>query len=230
MATTTSDLVSGARVLLRDFPHYFEIDEGPLNVLTIRLPHPNISATSLQVYIAETTPPAPPTPMPPPTPTTKWTLDERNGLLKLTDESYLVVSGVISAGYSLHVVPDSDLLLPRQSGAGRDELLLEDVELDSYAAGAGRGDRAGRGRARPVVAGRWSCASISTYRRPRACSSRPTSATSRSLEHGADLRGQYSDKAAMLNMGLGRAGGLPPPPGVLHDRALRAGVPGAGDR
>ena len=48
----------------RDYPLYFEIDAGPLNVLTIRLPHPLIMSSSLQVYLT----PVPTTPVPnPPT-------------------------------------------------------------------------------------------------------------------------------------------------------------------
>ena len=40
--TTADDLTSGARTFLRDYPQYFEVDVGPLNTLTIRLPHPLI--------------------------------------------------------------------------------------------------------------------------------------------------------------------------------------------
>ena len=37
--------------MLRDFPLYFEVEVGPLNTLTIRLPHPLIMSSSLQVYL-----------------------------------------------------------------------------------------------------------------------------------------------------------------------------------
>ena len=40
-----------ARAILRDFPKYYEIEVGPLNVLTIRLPHPLISPPSVQVFV-----------------------------------------------------------------------------------------------------------------------------------------------------------------------------------
>ena len=53
--TTAAEMASTARTYLRDYPQYFEIDEGPLNVLTVRLPHPLVSTESLQVYITDTT-------------------------------------------------------------------------------------------------------------------------------------------------------------------------------
>ena len=101
---STAEVAAGARGMLRDFPKYFEISEGPLNVLTIRLPHPLISIDTLQVNTisdAET---------PVVTPTTKWTLDERNGLLKLNDESFLGQQ-VVVAGYYYVWFSDSDLKL-----------------------------------------------------------------------------------------------------------------------
>lgn len=51
------DLTSGARTILRDYPMYFEVDAGPLNVLTVRLPHPLIMSSSLQVYLTTTADP-----------------------------------------------------------------------------------------------------------------------------------------------------------------------------
>ena len=50
-------LTSGARTILRDYPLYFEVDVGPLNTLTIRLPHPLIMSASLQVYLTTTADP-----------------------------------------------------------------------------------------------------------------------------------------------------------------------------
>jgi hypothetical protein len=99
---TTATLAAGARQLLRDFPRYFEINEGPLTVLTIRLPHPLVSGGSLQVYTVTNTDP------PVSTPTTDWELDERNGLLKMTKDTYLGQT-IVVAGYHYTWFTDSDL-------------------------------------------------------------------------------------------------------------------------
>ncbi len=103
MSATVSDVTSGARTFLRDFPMYFEVDEGPLNTLTIRLPHPLISAETLSVYTLD-----PPGPNAVSTLTKAWQLDERNGLLKLTDTA-LLNKGVIVNGYHFSWFLDSDL-------------------------------------------------------------------------------------------------------------------------
>jgi hypothetical protein len=103
----TAEMVGGVRSKLRDFPKYFEINEGRLNVLTIRLPHPYVTPSALQVYVTTTD-----TAVPPVTTTAltdKWTLDERNGLLKLTDETYLGAE-VIVAGYHYVWFSDADLV------------------------------------------------------------------------------------------------------------------------
>jgi hypothetical protein len=100
--TTTAEMAGGVRALVRDFPQYFETEEGPLRVLTIRLPHPLVSPSSLQVYVTPDTDPAT-TAL-----TDKWQLDERNGILKLTDESY-VGQRVLVAGYHHIWFSDSDI-------------------------------------------------------------------------------------------------------------------------
>jgi hypothetical protein len=97
--TSLLEVAAGVRTLLRDFPKYFEISEGPLNVLTIRLPHPLVTATSLQVYTVTDATTAL---------TDSWVLDERNGLLKLTDES-LLQSNIVVAGYYHTWFSDTDL-------------------------------------------------------------------------------------------------------------------------
>lgn len=101
---TMDDFVSGARILLRDFPQFFEIDMGPLTTLTIRLPHPLVSAKTVSVYTADDT--VDPVVM---TRTTAWQLDERNGLLKLTDDT-LLNKRVIVNGYHFSWFLDSDLV------------------------------------------------------------------------------------------------------------------------
>jgi hypothetical protein len=100
--TSVLEVAAGVRMLLRDFPKYFEISEGPLNVLTIRLPHPLVTPNSLQVYTVTATDPVTSAL------TDSWTLDERNGLLKLTDEA-LLQSNIVVAGYYHTWFSDADL-------------------------------------------------------------------------------------------------------------------------
>jgi hypothetical protein len=97
--STIDDITSGARTFLRDFPMYFEVDQGPLNTLTIRLPHPLISSDSLAVYSTQASGT---------TLTKAWQLDDRNGLLKLTDET-LLNTPVLVSGYHFSWFLDSDL-------------------------------------------------------------------------------------------------------------------------
>lgn len=106
MPVTTSDIAQGARTYLRDFPQYFEVDEGPLNVLTIRMPQPLIVASLLQVYLT----PQPTTIEPEPVSalTTSWQLDDRNGLLKITDSAALGQRCLV-AGYHVTWFSDSEL-------------------------------------------------------------------------------------------------------------------------
>src|SRR5262245_8049153 len=128
MAVTADDLTSGARTILRDYPHYFEVDEGPLNVLTIRLPHPLVSSQTLQVYLTPV--PDQTTPDPATTLTSEWQLDERNGLLKLTNTA-AIGQQVLVAGYHYSWFTDSDLAFHvsktvaefGHSGVGPDDLV-----------------------------------------------------------------------------------------------------------
>lgn len=100
MPTTIDDLTSGARTYLRDFPQYFEVDAGILNVLTVRLPHPLVSPSSLQVYLTPTSGTA--------ALTEEWQLDERAGLLKMTNAADLSKQLVV-AGYHYTWFSDTDL-------------------------------------------------------------------------------------------------------------------------
>jgi len=106
MPATLSDVSSGARTFLRDFPVFFEVDQGPLNTLTVRLPHPLISASTLNVYV--TTPAVPPTSTASTAITKAWQCDERNGLLKITDDA-LLGKNLVIAGYHYNWFLDSDL-------------------------------------------------------------------------------------------------------------------------
>jgi len=111
--------------MLRDHPKYFEVNEGPLNVLTLRLPHPMVSPTTLQVYVTDTADP------PVVSVTTEWQLDERNGLLKLTNEAYLG-STVTVGGYHFVWFSESDLGLAMGQAAAEQfygrSMTIEDME------------------------------------------------------------------------------------------------------
>jgi hypothetical protein len=111
---TVAAIAATARAMLRDFPIFFETEVGPLNTLTIRLPHPLIQAASMQVYVA--TQPGPDPTVLTSTPTTAWQLDDRNGLLKLTDETLLNKRVLISA-YHYTWFADADLLMAANQAA-----------------------------------------------------------------------------------------------------------------
>jgi hypothetical protein len=108
------DIASTSRSFLRDYPKFFEIEVGPLNVLTVRLPHPLIAPASLQVFSA--TPAAPPSTDLVSTLTDDWQLDDRNGLLKFTDVTMLNKRALIS-GYHYTWFADSDLELHAEQSA-----------------------------------------------------------------------------------------------------------------
>jgi hypothetical protein len=101
--STMDDITSGARTILRDFPIFFEADQGPLNTLSIRLPSPLINGKTLGVYITDTAVTTPVTTL-----TTAWKLDERNGILKITDDTALNKRVLIS-GYHYSWFLDSDI-------------------------------------------------------------------------------------------------------------------------
>ena len=115
---SVASIAGTARTYLRDFPKYFEVEQGPMNVLTIRLPHPMISPTSLQVFLG--------TPEPPPSTevisaaTYAWDLDDRNGLLKFTDMAALN-KRVLVSGYHYTWFSDSELAL--HAGSAAEEVL-----------------------------------------------------------------------------------------------------------
>jgi len=108
-----------ARTFLRDYPKYFEVELGPLNVLTIRLPHPLVSPQSLKTYVNDGTAT---------TLTTDWELDDRNGLLKFTDES-LLNQRVLVSGYHYTWFSDSDLLL-HSSQAAEEVVYASDGDIN----------------------------------------------------------------------------------------------------
>ena len=117
---SVDDLTSGARTLLRDYPKYFEIDEGPLNVLTVRLPHPLISPSTLQVYLT--------TPESPGPPRCGDDADQRlvsstgaTGCSRSPTQTALGKRALV-AGYHYSWFSDEELGLPRRQGRQRDDL------------------------------------------------------------------------------------------------------------
>ena len=123
---SVATIAATSRAMLRDFPKYFEIEVGPLNVLTVRLPHPLIQSSSMQVFVA-TPGPNPDDPLTS-VATTAWQLDDRNGLLKFTQESMLGQRALISA-YHYTWFSDSDLLMHANQAAA-EVLYNTDGETD----------------------------------------------------------------------------------------------------
>ena len=102
--SSLAEMTHRSRELLRDFPIFFEAEQGPLNNLTLRLEHPYV-AQAIQVFITDPTNALNPVTIE----ATSWELDERNGLLKLTDASYQG-HRVLVAGYHYKWFTDSDLV------------------------------------------------------------------------------------------------------------------------
>jgi hypothetical protein len=187
---TMEDFTSGARTFLRDFPQFFEVDHGPLNTLTIRLPHPLISASTMGVYISDGTTT---------TPTDAWQLDERNGLLKLTDDTALG-KRILATGYHYTWFLDSDLDFFAHQVWGEmnyyDELRLiglEDAQQEVIQLGT-------------VVQALWSLLvelaldiDVST---PEGMFIPARQRYTQVLQMMQGYEAQFHDKAAMMNMGL----------------------------
>ena len=111
IAPTIESLVRGTRDLLRDYPQFFEADLGPMAVATIRLPHPLVDGASLQVYSAAN--PGPDADLNERislslVPTSAYTVDQRNGLLKFRDATYLGYHIFVN-GYHYEWFLDEDL-------------------------------------------------------------------------------------------------------------------------
>jgi hypothetical protein len=194
---SVASLAAGARQMLRDFPKYFEIQEGPLNVLTIRLPHPCVSAASLQVYVLDTEADPPTSAL-----VKAWTCDERNGLLKLNDESFLSKT-IVVAGYHYVWFTDSDLTAVTEATVG--EMLyggdqtdtvsdMTDVEAEVTEMGV-------------VMRALWSLSielaldiDVST---PEGMYIPAHQRYAQVLQMMQYWEGQYEERAASLNMGLG---------------------------
>ena len=184
-----------SRELIRDFPIFFEAEQGPLNTLTIRLEHPYV-AQALQVFVTDvsTTPITT-------VQTTSWELDERNGILKLTDGAFLG-QRVLVAGYHYKWFTDSDLLAHVEDVVSEftydtngDADSLSDVEADVAAMGA-------------VTRALWSLSielaldiDVST---PEGMFIPAHQRYTQVTQMMQTWEKQYTDRAASLNMGLGK--------------------------
>lgn len=194
--TTMDDLTAGARTYLRDFPQYFEVDAGILNVLTVRLPHPLISPPSLQVYVNT---PASGSVAATSTLTSEWQLDERMGLLKLTNPADLTKQLVV-AGYHYTWFSDADLAFyvgksvhEMSYGSGGDMSGFVPVQWDVVMLGG-------------VIHALWSLAielsldiDVST---PEGMFIPARQRFTQVVQMLQNFEKEYTDKAAMLNMGL----------------------------
>lgn len=191
------EMTHGARALLRDFAIFFEAEQGPLNNLTIRLEHPYV-AQALQVYITDvmTDPENPVTTL-----TSAWELDERNGLLKLTDAS-AQGKRVLVAGFHYKWFTDSDLarhvsdvIAEFTYDTGGDASSLTDVEAEVATLGA-------------VVRALWSLCTelsldidVSTPEGMFIPAHQRFNQVWQMMQHWEQ---QYTDRAASLNVGLGK--------------------------
>jgi hypothetical protein len=128
-------LVDGTREFLRDFPTFFETDLGVVDVSTVRLPHPLVSAEALQVVAQDGVEMFP-------VPSAAMMLDQRNGLLKFMDEAYLG-KRVVANGYHYSWFLDADLAFHARRtlldvSYGQDVSSMDDfslIELDTIVMG-----------------------------------------------------------------------------------------------
>jgi hypothetical protein len=104
-------IVTAARELVRDYPQFFEVDLGGISTSTIRLPHPNVDAATMQVYFAPDPGPgakASETVVLTPVATSEYSVDERNGLLKFKNTDVLGKQCFV-AGYHYEWFVNGDL-------------------------------------------------------------------------------------------------------------------------
>jgi len=189
-------LVGGARTILRDFPVFFEVDQGPLNTLSIRLPHPLISQTTLSVY---TTDPAAQPPVPPAL-SSAWQLDARNGILKMTDAA-LLGQRVVVNGYHYNWFLDTDLSFHANQVWG-EMTYYSELDMDNLQAAQAEVVQLG-----VVIHALWSLnielaldIDVST---PEGMFIPARQRYAQVLQMLQYYEQQYESKSAMMNMGLG---------------------------
>jgi hypothetical protein len=136
LSSEVQSLVVASRELLRDFPLFFETDFGLVDITTIRLPHPLVQGDTLQVVAFDD--PATSAAVP----AEKLQVDERNGLLKFLDNTYLG-KRVMANGYHFSWFLDGDLAFHSgrtllDVGYGQEISSMEDfapIEMDTIIMG-----------------------------------------------------------------------------------------------
>jgi hypothetical protein len=191
---TMNDISNGAREMLRDFPLFFEVDLGPLNTLSIRLPHPLINGDVLSVYLYDATVPVP-TSL-----TTDWQLDARNGILKLTDNASLGKRVIIN-GYHYSWFLDSDLSFHANQVWG-EMSYYDDMSLAGLQPAEAEVVMMGT-----VVHALWSLSielalDIDVYT-PEGMNIPARQRYTQVLQMLGQWEAEYQSKASMMNMGLG---------------------------
>jgi hypothetical protein len=124
--TAVQGLIAGSREFLRDFPMFFETDIALVDITTFRLPHPLVSSSALQVVTIEDEQMVP-------VPADAIQLDQRNGLLKFMDPSYLGKRVMVN-GYHYTWFLDADLAFHAQRSLidvsyGQEISSMEDFSL-----------------------------------------------------------------------------------------------------
>lgn len=196
MATTMNDFSTGARTFLRDFPLFFEVDQGPLNTLSIRLPHPLINGDTLGVYLTDTSV----SPQGPTALTSAWKLDARNGILKLDDVTALG-KNIIITGYHYSWFLDSDLAFHADQVWG-EMTFYGDLDLGTLQPAQSEVVELGT-----VVHALWSLAmelsldiDVSTPEGMMIPAHQRYTQVMQMLQY---WEGEYNTKAGLMNMGLG---------------------------
>lgn len=98
--TLVQDVAKNARVYLRDFGTYFDIDYAVVNAPILRLEHPLVNAASLSVINLATTTAIP---------ITDYVVDERFGLIRLLQNPSTYTSGIHVSGIHYQWFLDEDL-------------------------------------------------------------------------------------------------------------------------
>ena len=195
---TMEELSAGARTFLRDYPQYFEVDQGPLNTLSIRLPHPLIAQDTLGVYIAD--PSLDGVVAQPPVLTNSWQLDARNGILKITEPTALGKEVIVN-GYHYSWFLDSDLAFHAKQVWG-EMTYYSTLNLDKISTAQSEVVMLGT-----VVHALWSLTmelsldiDVST---PEGMFIPAHQRYAQVLQMAQFWEGEYNTKAGLMNMGLG---------------------------
>lgn len=130
-----TELATKVRYKLRDFGHYFEVPYTAAPIYTLRLPHPLVEPDTFVVWLPDGT-----------IVSTGWTLDARNGIVKISDPN-VFADGVGCSGYFYEWFLNEDLeyaagVTSNQHLYDRGDQTADDfapVECDAIATGAAMG-------------------------------------------------------------------------------------------